>query len=147
MPLLALLIGCADKPDTVRPVLVETNTPAVGDNGTLQESIGIETLGGVFTAILPAGTGVPCSKQEGFSTAADNQDQILIRLFRGRASLAKECHPLGEFRVVGIPPAPRGGPSIEVTFAVQGTSILLSAYDPSRKQHMKIVRVDGSAGG
>src|SRR3989442_589078 len=73
-----------------RGLEVEKSTPAV-EQGKLVEDIGIETLGGVFTPLLPRGRGVPCEVTETFATAADNQDNVQVRLFRGVAALAREA--------------------------------------------------------
>jgi len=116
----------------------------VEQDGTLAQSVGIETLGGVFTPLLARGIAVPCSVSEIFSTAADNQNQIMVKPYRGTAKLVADCDHLGDFHVVGIPPAPRGTPQIEITFAVQDGNVLLSAKDLSTGKPMQINRVEGS---
>jgi molecular chaperone DnaK len=110
-------------------------------NSTLIESIGIETLGGVFTPLLTSGVSVPCQKSEVFSTAADNQDQIMIMLFRGNAQMAKDNKRIGHFQIQGIPPARRGIPKIQVSFIVTKSDIMLDARDLSTGRKMKIVKI------
>ena len=105
---------------------VEKNSPAVLE-GRLSEAVGIETLGGVFTPFLEVGCSIPCEKTQIFSTAADNQTEISITLFRGTASLAAENHSLGRFALVGIPEASRGQPQVAVTLRADPRSILISA--------------------
>jgi molecular chaperone DnaK len=124
---IACLAGCGQS--TIEALVVETNSPAAGPDGTLVQAIGIETLGGSFTRLIPEGTQVPCAVSETFSTATDNQDQIMVTVFRGRGDRVADAHHLGDFQVAGIPPAPRGVPSIEITFAVRERKVLLSARD------------------
>merc|ERR1712048_935498 len=77
-------------------------------------SMGIETAGGVMSVIIARNSTVPCKKDQLFSTYADNQDRCLIRVFEGERSMTKDCNELGNFEMVGIPPAPRGKPKIKV---------------------------------
>src|SRR5690606_34933099 len=79
-------------------------------------SLGIETLGGVFTKLLERNTTIPTRKSETFSTAADNQTSVEIHVLQGERPMARDNRTLGKFHLVGIPPAPRGVPQIEVTF-------------------------------
>jgi len=79
-------------------------------------SLGIETLGGVFTKLIEANTTIPTRKSEIFSTATDNQPSVQIVVYQGERPMAKDNRKLGEFNLDGIPPAPRGVPQIEVTF-------------------------------
>jgi len=86
-------------------------------------SLGIETLGGVFTRMIPKNTTIPTKKSQVYSTAADNQTQVGIKVFQGEREMAADNAMLGQFDLVGIPPAPRGVPQIEVTFDIDANGI------------------------
>nr|CCD11759.1 unnamed protein product [Trypanosoma congolense IL3000] len=86
-------------------------------------SLGIETLGGVFTRMIPKNTTIPTKKSQTFSTAADNQTQVGIKVFQGEREMASDNQMMGQFDLVGIPPAPRGVPQIEVTFDIDANGI------------------------
>ena len=104
-------------------------------------SIGIETLGGVFTKLIERNTTVPTKKSQVFSTAEDNQNAVTIRVFQGEREMAADNKLLGQFDLVGIPPAPRGTPQIEVTFDIDANGIVnVSAKDKStgKEQQIKI---------
>ncbi len=93
-------------------------------------SLGIETLGGVFTKLIDRNTTIPTKKSQIFSTAADNQTAVTIRVFQGERPMAQDNKLLGQFDLVGIPPAPRGVPQIEVTFDIDSNGIVnVSAKD------------------
>jgi len=102
-------------------------------------SLGIETLGGVFTRLIPRNTSIPTKKSQVFSTAADNQTQVGVRVFQGEREMANDNKKLGEFELVGIPPAPRGVPQIEVTFDIDANGIVnVSARDKATNKEQKI---------
>ncbi|NLN05997.1 MAG: molecular chaperone DnaK [Firmicutes bacterium] len=102
-------------------------------------SLGIETLGGVFTKIIERNTTIPTEKKQIFSTAADNQTQVEIHVLQGERSMAADNKTLGRFILDGIPPAPRGVPQIEVTFEIDRNGIVsVSAKDLATKKEQKI---------
>jgi molecular chaperone DnaK len=102
-------------------------------------SLGVETMGGVMTALIPRNTTIPARKTEVFSTAEDNQTAVDIRVFQGERPLAADNMLLGEFRLEGIPPAPRGVPQIEVTYDIDANGILnVSAKDRATGKEQKI---------
>ncbi|MES1201014.1 MAG: Hsp70 family protein, partial [Pseudomonadota bacterium] len=104
-------------------------------------SLGIETLGGVFTRLIDRNTTIPTKKGQIFSTAEDNQQAVTIRVFQGEREMAQDNRPLGQFDLIGIPPAPRGMPQIEVTFDIDANGIVsVSAKDKatSKEQKMQI---------
>lgn len=109
-------------------------------------SLGIETLGGVFTKLVEANTTIPSRKTEVFSTAADNQPSVEIHVLQGERPMASANRTLGRFHLDGIPPAPRGVPQIEVTFDVDANGILnVSAKDKGTGKEQKI-RIEASSG-
>jgi molecular chaperone DnaK len=109
-------------------------------------SLGIETLGGVMTTLIPANTTIPTRKSEIFSTAADNQPSVEIHVLQGERPMAADNRTLGRFHLDGIPPAPRGVPQIEVTFDIDANGILhVSAKDKATNKEQSI-RITSSSG-
>jgi molecular chaperone DnaK len=102
-------------------------------------SLGIETMGGVMTTLIPRNTTIPTRKSETFSTAADNQTSVEVHVLQGERSMARDNRTLGKFHLMGLPPAPRGVPQIEVTFDIDANGIVnVSAKDRGTGQEQKI---------
>merc|ERR1711957_421342 len=108
-------------------------------------SLGIETLGGVFTRLISRNTTIPTKKSQVFSTAADNQTQVGMKVFQGEREMAADNQMLGQFDLVGIPPAPRGVPQIEVTFDIDANGMVnVGAVDKGTgKQQSITIRSSG----
>ncbi|KAG8364080.1 hypothetical protein BUALT_Bualt19G0089100 [Buddleja alternifolia] len=102
-------------------------------------SLGIETVGGVMTKLIPRNTGIPTKRSKVFSTYQDQQTTVSIKVYQGERAMAKDCHELGQFDLSGIPPAPRGVPQIEVTFQVDVNGIVhVTAEDKAAKKSKSI---------
>ncbi len=109
-------------------------------------TLGVETLGGVMTPLIPRNTTVPTSKTEVFTTAADNQTQVEIHILQGERPLAKDNKSLGRFILEGIPPAPRGVPQIEVTFDIDANGILTVTAKDKATGKKQSITIKGSTG-
>ena len=132
----AAIQGAIAKGD-VKDILVLDATPL---------SLGVETLGGVMTVLIPRNTTIPTSKSETFSTAADNQNAVTINVLQGEREFARDNRLLGTFNLEGIAPAPRGAPQVEVTFNIDVNGILaVSAKDKATNKENKIT-VQNSGG-
>ena len=108
-------------------------------------SLGIETLGGVFTKLIDRNTTIPTRKSETFSTAADNQTSVEIKVYQGERAMARDNRMLGVFQLIGLPPAPRGIPQVEVTFDIDANGILnVTAKDRATNNEQKITITSSS---
>jgi molecular chaperone DnaK len=109
-------------------------------------SLGIETLGGVLTTLIPRNTTIPTRKSEVFSTATDNQTNVEVHVLQGERPLARDNRTLGRFQLVGLPPAPRGVPQVEVAFDIDANGIVnVTAKDMASGKEQKIT-INGSSG-
>jgi molecular chaperone DnaK len=109
-------------------------------------SLGIETLGGVMTTLIPRNTTIPMRKSEIFSTATDNQTSVEVHVLQGERQMARDNRTLGRFQLVGLPPAPRGVPQIEVAFDIDANGIVnVTAKDVATGKEQKIT-ISGSSG-
>ncbi|MBC7073877.1 molecular chaperone DnaK [Candidatus Parcubacteria bacterium] len=109
-------------------------------------SLGIETLGGINTIMIPKNTTIPTAKTQIFTTAADNQTSVEIHVLQGERPMAKDCRSLGRFILDGIPPAPRGVPQIEVTFDVDANGILTVTAKDKATGKERSIKITGSIG-
>ncbi|MFQ5519800.1 MAG: molecular chaperone DnaK [Candidatus Methylomirabilia bacterium] len=109
-------------------------------------SLGIETLGGVMTTLIPRNTTIPTKKSEIFTTAADNQTSVEVHVLQGERPMARDNRTLGKFHLVGIPPAPRGMPQIEVTFDIDANGILNVSAKDTATGKQQVITITASSG-
>jgi molecular chaperone DnaK len=128
--LLLTILACGVHTPVAATIDVEPDSPATR-GGRLAEAVGLETLGGVFTPILESGCSIPCEVTQTFSTAANNQTEISIALYRGSDKLASKNHFLGRFLIADIPAEPRGVPRVAVSLRAEAVGIVLAARDLS----------------
>jgi len=128
-PLLAFTVISASCAATAF-IVVEAQSPAV-ESGRVAQPIGIKTLGGVFTPILPLGCAVPCAVTNTFSTAEDSQREVLVQVYRGTDARVTGDQLLGIFAITGFRLMPRGQPSIAVTLVARGHDVVMLARDRS----------------
>lgn len=131
-----------DSGPSMTGVVAEADTPAIGDDSRLAQSVGLETLGGEFTPLLESGSAVPCETRRVFSTADDNQDQITVTLYRGTGRLVGDNVLIGRFRISGFPKAARGVPSIELRVMAAGRDLQILATDAVTGRACRIDRVE-----
>jgi molecular chaperone DnaK (HSP70) len=135
---LVLMASCSGAAE--HQIEVEGVLRAVSGN-ELAEAIGIETLGGVFTPLLERGCALPCEVTQVFGTADDRQTEILIHLFRGTATLVKDAHPLGTFRISGVRALPRGEAQVQVRISASSRGITLAAQEVGATSSVQVTRV------
>lgn len=131
-----LMVGAAfvtSGSDAIRPVVVETNTPIVGTNHLTAEALYVEGTGGKIWTLISLGERVPSNAHVIVTTSADLDTQITVRLFRGTNYVAAQDYSLGQFQIVGIAPAPKGSPRVELSLTVTEQVILVSARDWTNK--------------
>jgi molecular chaperone DnaK len=129
--------GILAKDESVADMLLLDVTPL---------SLGLETMGGICTVQIPRNTTVPAKKSETFSTAADNQSAVDIMVYQGERKFAKDNRLLGQFRLDGIDPAPRGTPQIEVTFDINADGILTVTAKDKKTGKSKDIRIEDASG-
>ncbi|MBI2493435.1 MAG: molecular chaperone DnaK [Candidatus Rokubacteria bacterium] len=123
--------------------------PSVGEMVLLDVtplSLGIETLGGVTTVLIPRNTTIPTKKSEVFTTAADNQTSVEVHVLQGERQMARDNRTLGKFHLIGIPPAPRGMPQVEVTFDIDANGILNVAAQDKATGKQQNITITASSG-
>jgi molecular chaperone DnaK (HSP70) len=114
--LVLTLLGCGEEQPS--PGTPENHSRVKYADSVLTESVGVETLGGVFTPVIAKGTRIPVTIKDRFSTATDNQPAVDVHVLAGNAKYAKDCRTIGRFQVDGIPRAPRGVPIIEICYQI-----------------------------
>jgi hypothetical protein len=124
----------------MKALTIERKSPAIC-SGVVKESVGIETIGGVFAPLIRAGTAVPATDEEIFSTAEDYQESLIIDVSRGDEELASRNHQIGRFKIVGISPAPKGLAQIRISFVATQRDLILQAVDLATKKHLRIVKL------
>lgn len=134
-----LVIACTEKEQT-------SGIPITVKRDQLEKSIGIETIGGVFTPLIEAGSTQPIEKKQIFSTYADGQSQITIKVYYGSEPLVSGNSLLGEFRIEPVPPMPRGEPQVEINFRVVGEHFHLLAKGLNFTESLQIKKVEQGRG-
>jgi molecular chaperone DnaK (HSP70) len=135
LALFLLLVGTAACSGST---IVETPSPAVSPAEILLEDVGIETLGGVFTTLLSSGCSIPCSGTWVFSTAEDEQPEIMVSVYRSKSRLMKDATRLGTYTIQGLPSLSRGEPRIAVTLTVLSRGVELTATDERTNRPLPI---------
>lgn len=142
-----LVAACAGEPnDEGLPLLLggeielEVGSPAIGRNSMLVESIGIETLGGVFTPLLESGQPVPCETVQPFSTATNGQTEIFVSFYRGRSELVRDAHSLGRLGITGFGGERAGEPKVDVFVRARGDDLLVRAVDRATGEALDVAR-------
>lgn len=122
--------------------VIEPDSPIVDGSGVLVEDLGLEIIHGDFAPVLKRGSKAPCEATFTFSTFADNQDQIMLTLYRGTGKVVMGNHFLGKYQIVDIPPAPARVPFIAMTFRVMDGTISIDAIDTASGRAMRIKHID-----
>ncbi len=136
-----VLSSCRERNVSAATISAEVPSPIIGADGTLSAALGLETLGGHFTPLIARGTAVPAEVTETFSTAAAQQRQIMVTLFRGNAEQVAENHRIGVFQVQGVSDAAAGVPLVSITFSVRSDGVHLAAREPGNPA-LKLLRLE-----
>jgi molecular chaperone DnaK len=139
-----LLLACTARADDPR-LVVRGAGPGTDPDGRTAEAVGMETLGGFFTPLLKRHCAVPCSTTEIFTTAADGQTAIAVRLYRGTATVVSRATLVGDFRIERCVAGPRGVPQVALTLETRGPDLTLRAEEKRAGQPCRIVRLPGGS--
>ncbi|MCB9876102.1 MAG: Hsp70 family protein [Planctomycetes bacterium] len=146
----ACAVGCGDASKPPAPtgpapaveIVAEAASPAIGQDGALVEAVGLETIGGVFSSMLPAGSALPCEASRLFSTGVDGQEQFAFTLYRGLGAKVQDNQLVGRFRVSGFPTGAPGVPQIEVRVSAVGRDLRIAATDTATAKACRVERVE-----